>query len=356
MLQRRFLPALVILALAAFAFGQDKDKDKDKDKPTPDKTAPDKATPDKAKLVWNFKEGEPFYQKMTTTTHQDMSVQGNKVSQQQNQTFYFVWTPEKKDGDTWIIKQKIDGVAMEIDIGGNKISYDSTKDNNPNSPLGDFFKALVGTELKYYVSMPADKDITVTRIEGRDEFIKKLSSTNPPMAELLKQILSADAMKEMAAPTFAALPNKEVDAKADSKTWKRTSTLDMGPIGKYENTYTYTFEGKGDKDLDKIKVETKLNYKEPAGDSGTATLPFKIRKAKLDSKPSTGSILYNPAAGRIEKSSLKLELDGELEIEIGGQTTPVKLTQTQETTVDTGAKSFIPTTPATPPAPPAPPK
>jgi Family of unknown function (DUF6263) len=287
MLLRRFLPALFfVVGLSAAAFGQDS----------------------KSTLAWKFEKDKPFFQKMTTTTKQDMTVQGNKVTQTQTQTFYFSWTPEKQDGDTWVIKQKIEGVTMEIDIGGNKINYDSTKDNSAASPLGDFFKALVGSEFKISVAMPKDKEVTITKIEGREEFLKKLGNANPQMGPLLNQILSEKALMEMAAPTFSALPNKEVDAKTDSKTWKRTSVLDMGPIGKYENSYTYTYEGKDDKKLDKIKVETKLVYKEPAESGGSGALPFKIKKAKLESKPSTGSILFNPELGRIENSKAKWTL------------------------------------------------
>ena len=226
---------------------------------------------------------------------------------------------------------------MDIDIGGNKISYDSTKDTNANNPLGEFFKALVGSEFTITLSLPKDKDASVTKIEGRDEFIKKLGNANPQMQPLLNQILSEKALIEMAQPTFAALPNKEVAPKAE---WTRTSTLDMGPIGKYENSYKYTYEGK-DGDLDKIKVETTLKYKEPANEGGVGALPFRIKKAKLESKPSTGTILYNAKDGRIQKSTMKLELDGELDIEIGGQTTTVKLNQTQDTTVETSAKTYI---------------
>jgi len=312
---------LLVLGLSAAAFGQEASS--------------------KSVLAWKFEKDKPFYQKMTTTTKQDMTVQGNKVTQTQTQTFYFAWTPEKQEGDTWIIKQKIEGVTMEIDIGGNKISYDSTKDTTAASPLSDFFKALVGTEFRITVSMPKDKEVTVTKIEGREDFLKKLSNANPQMGPLLNQILSEKALTEMATPTFSALPNKEVDAKGDSKTWKRTSVLDMGPIGKYENSYTYTYEGKDDKKLDKIKVETKLVYKEPADTGGSGALPFKIKKAELTSKPSTGNILFNPELGRIEKTSMKLELEGKMDIEIGGQTTTVSLQQTQDTTVETQPTSFI---------------
>ena len=108
-----------------------------------------------------------------------------------------------------------------------------------------------------------------------------------------------------------------------------------------ENSYVYTYMGKDDKKLDKINVETKLVYKEPAADGGVGALPFRIKKAKLESKPSTGTILFNSDLGRIEKSSMMLELDGDLDIEIGGQTTTVKLSQTQDTTVETSPKNYV---------------
>jgi hypothetical protein len=85
-----------------------------------------------------------------------------------------------------------------------------------------------------------------------------------------------------------------------------------------------------------------LTYKAPAETAGgVGALPFRIKTAKLESKPSTGTILYNPNLGRIDKSSMKLELEGELDIEIGGQTTNVKLSQTQETSVETAEKNYV---------------
>jgi hypothetical protein len=102
---------------------------------------------EKSTLKWKFEKDKSFFQKMTTTTKQNMKVGDNEVKQDQSQTFYFSWTPVKQDGDTWELKQKIEGVTMSIDIGGNKISYDSTKDTGEAAnPLSEFFKALKGSE------------------------------------------------------------------------------------------------------------------------------------------------------------------------------------------------------------------
>jgi hypothetical protein len=331
-----FATLLVTLGLTAVlarddAKKDDKDKKGDTDKP-------------KATLAWKLedKDGKPvpvFYQKMTTDTKQTMKVSNQEVTQTQKQTFYFSYAPEKKDGDTWTIKQKIEGVVMSIDIGGTTINYDSTKTGDPaTNPLGEFFKALVGSEFTLTVKAEKGKEATVTKIEGRDKFLDKLGTANPQMQPLLNQILSEKALIEMAQPTFAALPGKEV-AKGD--TWNRSSSLDMGPIGKYENAYEYTYDGKDGK-LDAIKVKTTLKYKEPAAGDGVGGLPFKIKKANLDSEPATGTIKYDADKGRIESSSMKLKLKGTLEIEIGGQTTKVDLDQTQETTVENLDKNPLP--------------
>src|SRR5262249_47485534 len=150
MLQRRLLTACLALAFAAVpAFTQ--------------------GTQEKAKLVWKFEKDKPFYQKLTTNTTQSLKVLNNDVVQKQNQTFYFSYTPEKQDGDSWVIKQKIEAVQMDIDIGGSKITFDSSKPADASNPLSEFFKNLVGSEFKLTISFK-DNNVKVTKVEGREEF------------------------------------------------------------------------------------------------------------------------------------------------------------------------------------------
>jgi Family of unknown function (DUF6263) len=318
MFQRRLLSALMVVGMLALpASGQDK-----------------------SNLTWKFEKDKTFFQKMETTTKQTMKVQTNDVVQTQTQTFWFSWKVLDKKDDLVTLEQTIEGVKMDIDIGNQKISYDSTAKENANNPLGEFFKALVGSKFTLTLNT---KTMKVTEIKGRAEFLDKLVKANPQMKPLLDQILSEKALMEMAEPTFAAVPGKEV-AKGDK--WERNTVLDMGPIGKYENNYKYTFEGKDEKEkkLDKIKVETTLKYKEPAevAGAGTSGLPFKIKNADLKSTSATGTILFDATAGRIEKSNMTVELSGKLTIEIGGQSTEVNLTQTQKSDVETGEKSLLP--------------
>jgi hypothetical protein len=285
-------------------------------------------------LKWEFKKDQPFYQTMDTETKQTMKVMGMEHTQNQKQTFIFSWTPKEQDKDkNWVINQKIEAVKMNIDIGGQKVDYDST---NPTSatgnPLADFFKSLVGSEFKLTVS----PEMKVIKIEGRDEFLQKLIKTNPQMEPLLKQILGDEALKQMADPAFASVPNKAVK-KGD--TWEKKSTLNMGPIGTYDTTYKYTYEGKEGK-LDKIKVDTTLVYGPPGPNAGGA-LPFQIKSAKIETKGATGSILFDNEKHRLEKSDTKLKLEGKMTISIGGMNTDVDLSQDQTTTVTTSDKNPV---------------
>ncbi len=277
---------------------------------------------EEAKWEWKaFAKGNVFYQELKTETNQIMTVMGQKVTQTQEQTFYIEWTGlEPKDGNL-VVQQKIKGVKMKIDIGGVNIAYDSMDDKQPNNPMTDFFKKLQEADLKITID---PKEMKVKSIQGHDELIKKLGVTNPQMEPLLKSILSEEALKQMAEPTWGAFPTT---AKKKGEDWKKTSILDLGPIGKYETTYKYTYEGG-----DKVKIEADLTYKAPTEKAG---LPFQIKSASLKSKEGTGSATFDKAKGRFESSSMKMKLEGTLLIEVGGMETSVELTQDQTATVKT---------------------
>lgn len=279
-------------------------------------------------LKWKFEKDKSFFQKMTTDTNQTMKIANADFKQTQKQTFIFQWTPTKVEEKAVVLTQKIVGVQMDIDIGGQKITFDSSKEKQANNNLNDFFNALKDSEFTITLDPTTMK---VTKVEGRQAFIDKLAKTNPQMKPLLDQILSEQSLTEMAEPAFAAVPGKEVK-KGD--TWSRESKLDMGPIGKFQNSYKYTYEGPAEK-LEKIKIDSTLVYKEPTEQGGVGGLPFKIKSATLKSNSAAGTVLFDPAVGRVSKSDMSVDLKGELQIEIGGQTTLVDLTQTQKSTIET---------------------
>jgi hypothetical protein len=326
---RRWIGALLVVGalvvLGVGAYGQDKDKQKDKDKDKGSEAT--KLTLKAFEIPEGKTEGQPFYQEMTTKTKQVMKVMQMEVTQNQDQTFWVKWTPQKRSDKQLVVKQTITDVKMDIEIGGNKISYDSTAKDQPANPLTDFFKALKGAEFTIYINddPQSDKFMTVTKVEGREMFVKNLAAANAQLQPLLNSILSDDALKSMAEPAFGVIPPKGVVP--PDKKWKRESKLDMGPIGTYDTTYHYTYKG-SEKEMAAIDVDTTLKYSAPK-DAKKDGLPFKIVKADLASKEGKGVVHFDLVKGRVNDSKMDLKLEGKLTIEIGGMTTDVELTQTQ---------------------------
>jgi hypothetical protein len=328
-LSRRSFVALLVSGLLVLpAVGQDK---KDTKKKPDDKS-------EAVTLKWAFGD-KPYYQEITTTTEQNMTVNGMKINQKQSQTFFFSWKKkDTKPNGNVVVTQTIEGVKMDIQIGNNPIQFDST---NPaataNTPLTEFFKALIGTTFELELNPKSDKP--VVSIKGRDEFITKLKGANPGLEPLLKTILSDEALKQMADPVFAVAPNKPVKK---TEHWTSELKLNMGPIGTYETTYTYTYEGKDGKN-DKISQTADVKYVPPTDSgAGPATLPFKIKKADLKTKEAKGTVLFDNQKGRVASSDMSLALAGTLTIEINGMSTDVQLDQTQKTTVKTMDTNPVP--------------
>jgi hypothetical protein len=325
-----------------------KDAKKDDSKKEPPKTdAKDPKTDSKTPpavdnpLAWKFVKDQPFWQEMTTKTIQNIKVQGLDVGQNQEQTFYFKFEPQKQEGDKWIVKQTIEGVKMKIDIAGSPVSYDSTNEaaaGGTNTALSEFFKALKGSQFTLTIA----KDMTVEKVEGRDEFVKKLVQANKQLEQLLNKILGEEALKQMADPTFGVVPK---EPKKVGEKWTKSVKLGLGPLGSYDNTYNFTY-AKQTGDTAEIDVAVELKYTPPAADQGGETLPFKIKGGKIEQSKepnkNKGKVLFNTKLGRIESSSVSVMMTGSLTLDIGGTQTEVTLTQDQTTEVKTFDKSPIP--------------
>jgi hypothetical protein len=281
----------------------------------------------KALYKWQFEKGKTFYQEVTTESRQTMTIMGNNVAQTNRQVFVFSFTPERREGDGWVVRQVVEGVKVEIEISGNKVAYDSTKADAADNPLAGFFKGLVGADF----SLVLDGTTKVVRVEGVEALAHKLAAANPQAMSALALALSEDTFKEMATQTFLSLPGREVN-KGDS--WTRQGKLDMGPLGRCTLPYEYTCAGTEGKFV-KFKVDNGgFKYEAASGDAGNV-LPFKVRQANLKTRKSGGSILFDTAKGRVDSSEMVLELEGKLSIEVGGQVTEIELSQAQKTTVRT---------------------
>jgi hypothetical protein len=284
-----------------------------------------------------------FWQEVRTKTTQLMFMSGQEVHQIQEQSFTIEWTPKGKDKDgNFVAEQKTVGIKMNIDIGGNKISYDSAlpEDKQPKNPMTDFFGALQKQKLTFIIR----PDMTIKDIRGREKFVKELADTNPAIKGLLDSIMSQDALTKMAEPTWWVVPGKPV---RQGEKWKKKNVLNLGPIGTYETTFDFTYEGRNTDKLDKIKIAAEMQYRAPKDKKG---LPFTIKAATLTGKGGNGEALFNRVRGRVESSKLTMKLSGKLTIEVNDMETEVVLTQEQTSTTRTFDDNPLLARPASKPA------
>jgi hypothetical protein len=354
---RLITSAILVLAIAAFVGGQEKKdpqppKEPPKVDPKPADPKPADPKQDGKRFDFKFEKDKKFYQEQFTKVRQIIKAQGQDLTQTQESTFYFEYTPlDQKDGK-WTVKQRVEGLKMSIDISGNQITYDSTKPDNPstgNPGLTEFFKKLKDAEFTTTI----DSKYKVEKVDGVAEFIRTVAGGNPQMDALLKKILTDDALKEMCDPTKSTVPDGPRKA---GESWTRTANIGLGPIGSYTVTYIFKYVGP-EKDMDKIEVDTTLKYNAPGGDpkdpkkdgAGEGLL-FRIKSGNLVSvspdgkgESAKGTILYNSAKGRLESADITIKLKGKLVVTIGGQDTEVELDQEQTTSVKTGDATFIQT-------------
>jgi hypothetical protein len=300
---------------------------------------------DKAQFQLKLEKGKPFYQKLSTVVTQTIKVQGGAdLPQKHEQTFYFKWLPVDQVADKWIVKQTIEGAKMTIDIAGNQVKYDSSTpaEGGAQPGLADFFAKIVGSEF----TVTFGKGMAVEKVDGRDDFLKKLGGINNQMETILKKMLGEEALKQMVDPTFGLSPPTE---QAVGGIWEKPTTMSLGPIGSYELKTKYTYKGKDvsgpNKDLDRIDVSVSVKYKAPA--EQTEGLLFKIKSGELNSLDATPEqaarnfILYDAKLGRVVESSLVVKMKGTLNVTIGSTDTTIDLTQEQTTTVSTRDVTFL---------------
>jgi len=285
------------------------------------------------KLEWkSLKKDTSFFQTVETKTEQELKVSDMTFKQKQNQTFLMEWTPKGEKDGKLTIEQKIIGVKMDLDIGGNKISY--KPDDESKNPMTQFFKTLEQAKFTLTVNTKTHK---VEKVEGLDDLVKKLSAVNKSFEPVLKQILSEETIKTLAEPVFGVLPPDGTIPK--DKTWESAkTTLKMGPLGSYTTVIKYTDEGadKNNAKVQKIKVEPELTYQKPEDTKDNkGALPFTITKGTLTTQKAKGTVYFDKDKGRVEKSDLHVELKGDLTVSIAQTENHVDLNQTQDVTVQT---------------------
>jgi hypothetical protein len=247
--------------------------------------------PAQTSLQWQFKQGDKFFIEVVTKIDQKVTVADAKpVTSSRTFTTVSSFAVKKADADAYELEQVVEGVKVTPD-----------KPAEANDVAARFANQLKGATFTFTINRAGK--ITSKTIEGYDALISKLSGGNAAAAQQARALLPEDDLREELGAIFGFLPDKPV-SKGD--TWARPESLTL-PWGTLKGEATYTYQGKG-AGGEEIAVRRKLTYGLPKeGTSGV-----KVTKGTLQVDRADGSIVVDPAAGKLVSNVQNMHLAGKL--------------------------------------------
>ncbi|MEO7319393.1 MAG: DUF6263 family protein, partial [Chthoniobacteraceae bacterium] len=187
--------------------------------------------------------GKKFSQTMHMDQASTIALGDQKMEQKVGMTMDSTMTIRAhENGKHKRVTMKYDRVAMDMNMAGQEMKYDSAKAEDASTdPLG-MGKALgifVGKEIKFVM----DEKDEVLDVENLDALMKEMAAANP-MASMLGQMFNKDAMKNMMRQSHLfGTPGKPVKA---GDAWPFVFSVTMAPLGIISMDGTYTMKGQSD--------------------------------------------------------------------------------------------------------------
>lgn len=272
-------------------------------------------------LEWKFKEGDKFYVEETNDMKQSITfiALNKEIKQNSKTTILSSYTVKKvaAAGKEVTLVQKIENVDV-------KTSGDSL-----GGTMEKVLEKLQGAVFTFTL-----KNGQVTKLEGYNDFIKKLADGDETTATFAKELLSEELIKMGLDGTFGNLPDKAV--KADD-VWSKNSTVPLGPLGSFKTTNDYTFKDQ-DKDGAHITYKMKMKYEAPKAGGAFGGL-LTIVKSTLKSDNGKGTIDFDAEKGRLIRASNSMVMRGGMTVEAMGNRLELSLNVDQSTSTRVLAKN-----------------
>jgi hypothetical protein len=230
--------------------------------------------------------------------------------------------PDDKGNKT--IKFTYKRVTQTVDAGGMRMSFDSAKKDQTPSPLASMGKMVGST-----ITMTVDKDGKVTKVEGVDEMMDKMTEGNPAAAGMMKDMkkqFGPEAMAQMISSSRQFLPEKPV---APGESWTSSATIPMPMIGEakteMKNKLTEVKKVDG-REMAAIAFEgtTKSEGGEAVGDEnvqmkmssmdikqkGTVLVDTENPMIQQSTMSQKGTMTMSAGAAQGQEMQMKIEMDG----------------------------------------------
>lgn len=263
-------------------------------------------------LRWQFKQGDSFILETKSQLNQVVKVNQQELKNDIVHTTVVKYTISEVAADG--------SITLEQQIESMKAT---NPDGSPSTGNNAIFNQLQGTILKAKLS----PQLQVSSVEGYDELLKRLAGDDPSVRRVVQALLSEEQLKNAIGHSLGFIPQKDVASGTD---WKREMTVSLGPLGSVVTSLAFKFDGVTsyeNQNLAKISYQPTVSYVPPKPE---ATNPeMSVVKGTIQLKEGTGTAYFDPKAGRLYASTMKLKLAGDMTIKLQGKEVPCTFEQTQ---------------------------
>jgi hypothetical protein len=253
--------------------------------------------------------GKQYFMSAQTAQQSTIEMGPQKIEQATMTTMEMSMAVRRtEDGKGKRMTLKFERVAMEINMNGQKMGFDSAKPGEGTDPLGlaKSVGASAGKELKVLLN---DND-EIVQIENYDEFIKEIAPSPVPGMDA-KTMFSKESLGQMMKQgALQALPAKPV---APGDSWPFTNEIALPQLGKVAVRGTYTFKGMGQHDgaaCAEILADATiaLDFASAGADSSPQGQAIAQLGMKVSNGTLKGTVWFDPQLGMARDSQLVQEM------------------------------------------------
>jgi len=244
----------------------------------------------KVSLRLNLQKGTTYEMTMAMNNNIDQDVMGQKMKIDQKMEMVSLYQVlDVLPTGNFLIEYSMQKIKVNMTVNGQEINMDS--DGDASNPMNGPLKTIVSNKLK----LELNKRGTVERVEGLEEYTKKLSE-NPQLAQSMQMFTNENSFKSYVGQTFSYFPENEV---AKGEKW--TSSLKLPSLMNMETTMNFEV---ADIKADQVtlNVTSDVNLDSPIEQMGM--------KMQMKAKGTqTGTMAIDIADGWLRSSSLNQKFD-----------------------------------------------
>jgi hypothetical protein len=252
--------------------------------------------------------GKRYFQTVATEQQSTIDLGPQKMQQSTTMTMEMSMTVRAhEDGQQKRLTLKYERIAMEMDMNGQRMSFDSAKPSEGTDPLGmaKTVGIVVGQELKLILNAQDE----VVAVENYEEFLAQIAPATSALFNP-REIYSQDSLREMVTQAaLVAVPGQPV---APGAVWEYATERTMPQLGQTTLRGTYTFKNTADHGgvaCAEITTQGTITTDPDAPGAGEKNPALAALGMKITDGTVAGTIWFDPALGMARESQLVQEMN-----------------------------------------------